>query len=523
MANVILHDVEGTGGNRSLAGVPEVLSLYQCLLTGLSSASTYLMLSRRVVFSELPCPPRSLYLATCTQTHNQSIRIHGTVIIAVHGATVTERLVCSPPTKATWAQSPAGSLRVFACENRAGRCRWLAGFLGVIPFPPPLYSGTAPRLASPSAHRHRDKLQAMKMDGGRIAFFNQPPNVKVFNCVMAFKFRKQHQVNEAGERGNDSLNATDRVCGGGGSAPGIAIVSRRDERGIRHSSWDLRIARAQPASCDRVIRSTTVGRTARCLAHVARRLNVRPSQNRPGMAKHLCTESGITWSGVHSDQVPSPLPCPYRTARRKNVTHSGRRRARTLVPCVCSAVRSGQQQKLLDVEGCRLFTTLTANAIARESSGCQTVNDYRAANNTKHKKPVPRMTGQSFKTGEAVNGERRHFLRVWERAGHENEGGAGGCDKKQLMGWTRSRTTHTHTHAAQPGGRSGPWETGNKLLLARALPSHLATAQVGERDKEHEEKEDGTCDQWSNRPKKQEEGRGCVPGSTRSSPQATKD
>ncbi|KAJ8870017.1 hypothetical protein PR048_029028 [Dryococelus australis] len=54
------------------------------------------------------------------------------------GATVVERLACSPPTKATRVQSPAGPLRIFACGNRAGRCRWSAGFLGDPPFPPAL-------------------------------------------------------------------------------------------------------------------------------------------------------------------------------------------------------------------------------------------------------------------------------------------------------------------------------------------------------------------------------------------------
>ncbi|KAJ8887533.1 hypothetical protein PR048_013749 [Dryococelus australis] len=41
-------------------------------------------------------------------------------------------------------QSPAGSLRIYANVNRAGRCRWSAGFLGDLPFPPPLHSGAAP-------------------------------------------------------------------------------------------------------------------------------------------------------------------------------------------------------------------------------------------------------------------------------------------------------------------------------------------------------------------------------------------
>ncbi|KAJ8893905.1 hypothetical protein PR048_006506 [Dryococelus australis] len=60
------------------------------------------------------------------------------------GDTVAERLACSPPTKSIRVQSPAGSLRIFACENRAGRCRWSAGFLGDLPFPPPLHSSAAP-------------------------------------------------------------------------------------------------------------------------------------------------------------------------------------------------------------------------------------------------------------------------------------------------------------------------------------------------------------------------------------------
>ncbi|KAJ8898013.1 hypothetical protein PR048_003373 [Dryococelus australis] len=39
---------------------------------------------------------------------------------------------------------PRPGHRIFASGNRAGRCRWSAGFLGYIPFPPPLPSGTAP-------------------------------------------------------------------------------------------------------------------------------------------------------------------------------------------------------------------------------------------------------------------------------------------------------------------------------------------------------------------------------------------
>ncbi|KAJ8895465.1 hypothetical protein PR048_000798 [Dryococelus australis] len=59
-------------------------------------------------------------------------------------ATVAERLACSPPTKAIRVQCSVGSLRIFACGNRAGRCYWSAGFLGDLPFPPSFHSGATP-------------------------------------------------------------------------------------------------------------------------------------------------------------------------------------------------------------------------------------------------------------------------------------------------------------------------------------------------------------------------------------------
>ncbi|KAJ8881411.1 hypothetical protein PR048_017892 [Dryococelus australis] len=52
--------------------------------------------------------------------------------------------ICLPPTKANRVQSPAGSLWILASGNRAGRCRWLVGFLEELPFLPPLHSGAAP-------------------------------------------------------------------------------------------------------------------------------------------------------------------------------------------------------------------------------------------------------------------------------------------------------------------------------------------------------------------------------------------
>ncbi|KAJ8893631.1 hypothetical protein PR048_006231 [Dryococelus australis] len=60
------------------------------------------------------------------------------------GAAVAQWLACPPPTKANMVQSPAWPPRIFACGNRAGRCRLWAGFLGDLPFPPPLHSSTAP-------------------------------------------------------------------------------------------------------------------------------------------------------------------------------------------------------------------------------------------------------------------------------------------------------------------------------------------------------------------------------------------
>ncbi|KAJ8897440.1 hypothetical protein PR048_002786 [Dryococelus australis] len=51
--------------------------------------------------------------------------------------------VYSPPIKANWIRFTAESLSVFARGNRTGRCRWPAGFLEDVPFPPPLHSGAA--------------------------------------------------------------------------------------------------------------------------------------------------------------------------------------------------------------------------------------------------------------------------------------------------------------------------------------------------------------------------------------------
>ncbi|KAJ8868483.1 hypothetical protein PR048_030011 [Dryococelus australis] len=74
----------------------------------------------------------------CQESYNNHCSKH----VVIQGATVAEWLACWPPTKAIRIQSPAGSLRIFACGNRAGRCSWSA--MQLVPFPPPFHSGAAP-------------------------------------------------------------------------------------------------------------------------------------------------------------------------------------------------------------------------------------------------------------------------------------------------------------------------------------------------------------------------------------------
>ncbi|KAJ8869302.1 hypothetical protein PR048_030876 [Dryococelus australis] len=68
----------------------------------------------------------------------------GFSLVVMGRATVAERLACSLPTKPKRVQSPAGSLPDFRKSgNRSGRYRRSVGFLGDLPFPPPLHSGAA--------------------------------------------------------------------------------------------------------------------------------------------------------------------------------------------------------------------------------------------------------------------------------------------------------------------------------------------------------------------------------------------
>ncbi|KAJ8870161.1 hypothetical protein PR048_029174 [Dryococelus australis] len=84
-----------------------------------------------------------------------------------HGA---ERLAYSPPTKAIRAQSPAGSLRIFACGNRAGRRCWSAGFLGDIPLPRPFIPALLShphRLSRPRCYEMSKSLHSLTLKGHR--------------------------------------------------------------------------------------------------------------------------------------------------------------------------------------------------------------------------------------------------------------------------------------------------------------------------------------------------------------------
>ncbi|KAJ8890230.1 hypothetical protein PR048_009738 [Dryococelus australis] len=99
-------------------------------ITGAHATTNRNCLVRHGVHLEKPCQ-RSSALSTSVPFTGAFKRPH-------KDATVAERLDCSPPTKAFRVQSPAGSLWILACGNRAGRCHWLAGFLGDIPFSPAL-------------------------------------------------------------------------------------------------------------------------------------------------------------------------------------------------------------------------------------------------------------------------------------------------------------------------------------------------------------------------------------------------
>ncbi|KAJ8883340.1 hypothetical protein PR048_015183 [Dryococelus australis] len=63
-------------------------------------------------------------------------------------------------------ESQRGRFRIFGCENCAGRCHWSTGFLGDLPFLPPLHSGAtlySPHLTSPSSALKTSILKAARI------------------------------------------------------------------------------------------------------------------------------------------------------------------------------------------------------------------------------------------------------------------------------------------------------------------------------------------------------------------------
>ncbi|KAJ8884368.1 hypothetical protein PR048_016225 [Dryococelus australis] len=59
------------------------------------------------------------------------------------GFTTTRQSGKTAPTQTKIFHQPIRS-KIFVSWNRARRCRWSAGFLGDLPFPPALHSGAAP-------------------------------------------------------------------------------------------------------------------------------------------------------------------------------------------------------------------------------------------------------------------------------------------------------------------------------------------------------------------------------------------
>ncbi|KAJ8895591.1 hypothetical protein PR048_000927 [Dryococelus australis] len=123
-----------------------------------------------------------------------------------YGATVAERLACSPPTNAIRVQSPAGSLWIFACGNRAERCRLSAGLLGDLPFLPPL------------SFRRRSILTSITLIGSQDLAVTSRPNLFIpyIRCVN----RGPRVVNGVRDRdGNDRW-------------PLLSIVVKLKRRGV---------------------------------------------------------------------------------------------------------------------------------------------------------------------------------------------------------------------------------------------------------------------------------------------------
>ncbi|KAJ8871817.1 hypothetical protein PR048_028157 [Dryococelus australis] len=129
---------EGPGGG----GGRVCFACFLCVIWGMANSAATVVVQR-----DEQCGKRSLaaspYFIGCSRSTYRKLKPSIWVIFSQKWATVAEWLDCSPPTKAKWVKSPAGSLRIFACWNRAGRCRWLRVFSGISHFPPPPHSGAA--------------------------------------------------------------------------------------------------------------------------------------------------------------------------------------------------------------------------------------------------------------------------------------------------------------------------------------------------------------------------------------------
>ncbi|KAJ8880049.1 hypothetical protein PR048_020672 [Dryococelus australis] len=124
------------------------------------------------------------------------VGIHKFVTSILRGATVAERLACSPPTKAIRVQSPAGSLVIFACGIHAGRCRWSAGFLGDLPFPCPFIPEL---LHSHLNHPHQLSRPLREQDATLQRHFFVAQRSKIFTSGMSTEQRPNAWAGETGD------------------------------------------------------------------------------------------------------------------------------------------------------------------------------------------------------------------------------------------------------------------------------------------------------------------------------------
>ncbi|KAJ8872056.1 hypothetical protein PR048_025657 [Dryococelus australis] len=86
--------------------------------------------------------------------------------------------------------------------SQVGRCRWSAGFLGDLPFPPPHHSGTAPySTQSPSSDLKTSLLRTVQMSSLTVLFKNlnrwAPRRVHVSPCVVSTVSQRRLRENTA--------------------------------------------------------------------------------------------------------------------------------------------------------------------------------------------------------------------------------------------------------------------------------------------------------------------------------------